>query len=308
MVFLDDRQESLRGLERAVELRSISQAQITVLFVLPKLPTEFATWPVEDDREEYRSGLLRAVQRWQQERVSATAPGIPVEVLTTYGDTSVEVIRRAIIGKHDLVIKTARGHEADRRVFFGSTAMHLIRKCPCPVWIVAPTPPPPVTHVLAAVDPADPPESMALARRVVEAACALSKSLDAELDVLHVWNAPAEIMMRRHFGESDAEGYVNTVRDGTAARLETVLHGLPIRREQIHLRRGVPATEIAKFAAGRRSEAVVMGSVGRSFLGGLLIGEKAEEILNRVDTGVFVLKPEGFVSPIQLQEPSSDRD
>ncbi|HMR78435.1 MAG TPA: universal stress protein, partial [Polyangiaceae bacterium] len=97
-------------------------------------------------------------------------------------------------------------------------------------------------------------------------------------------------------------------RDGTAARLETVLHGLPIRREQIHLRRGVPATEIAKFAAGRRSEAVVMGSVGRSFLGGLLIGEKAEEILNRVDTGVFVLKPEGFVSPIQLQEPSSDRD
>lgn len=44
-----------------------------------------------------------------------------------------------------------------------------------------------------------------------------------------------------------------------------------------------------------------MGSVGHAGVRGLLMGERAEEILSRVDCGVLAVKPDGFVSPLDRQ-------
>jgi len=41
-----------------------------------------------------------------------------------------------------------------------------------------------------------------------------------------------------------------------------------------------------------------MGTVARTGLPGLLIGNTAEKILNRVTASVLAVKPEGFVSPL----------
>jgi len=43
---------------------------------------------------------------------------------------------------------------------------------------------------------------------------------------------------------------------------------------------------------------IVMGTLARAGVEGLLIGNTAEKILSRIDCSVLALKPEGFVSPI----------
>jgi nucleotide-binding universal stress UspA family protein len=47
---------------------------------------------------------------------------------------------------------------------------------------------------------------------------------------------------------------------------------------------------------------IVMGTVARTGLGGLLIGNTAESVLQRVDCSVLAVKPEGFVSPVRLED------
>jgi nucleotide-binding universal stress UspA family protein len=43
-----------------------------------------------------------------------------------------------------------------------------------------------------------------------------------------------------------------------------------------------------------------MGTVARTGIPGLLIGNTAEGVLNQVDCSLLALKPEGFVSPVAV--------
>ena len=74
--------------------------------------------------------------------------------------------------------------------------------------------------------------------------------------------------------------------------------GIPVAAEHRHFPQGAARTVIADFAAKAGIEALVLGSVGRSGLPGLVIGETAEAILQRVACAVLVVKPDGFVSPV----------
>ena len=53
---------------------------------------------------------------------------------------------------------------------------------------------------------------------------------------------------------------------------------------------------------------LVMGAVGRSGVDGLLMGNTAERVLGGTDCSVVVVKPPGFVCPINVaDEPSESR-
>jgi len=62
--------------------------------------------------------------------------------------------------------------------------------------------------------------------------------------------------------------------------------------------KGVPEKVIPAFAEKKKVDLIVMGTLARAGVEGLLIGNTAEKILSRIDCSVLALKPEGFVSPI----------
>jgi nucleotide-binding universal stress UspA family protein len=47
---------------------------------------------------------------------------------------------------------------------------------------------------------------------------------------------------------------------------------------------------------------IVMGTVSRTGVAGLLIGNTAGKILRQVDCSVLTVKPDGFVTPVRLAE------
>jgi nucleotide-binding universal stress UspA family protein len=67
-----------------------------------------------------------------------------------------------------------------------------------------------------------------------------------------------------------------------------------------HLVRGRPADAIIDFVASHLIGLLVMGTVGRTGIPGLLIGNTAERVLGEVTCSVLALKPRGFVSPVTL--------
>ena len=59
-------------------------------------------------------------------------------------------------------------------------------------------------------------------------------------------------------------------------------------------------TSIRETVDKRRINLLVMGTVARTGVSGLLIGNTAESVLDHVRCSVIAVKPPGFVTPIQL--------
>ena len=60
---------------------------------------------------------------------------------------------------------------------------------------------------------------------------------------------------------------------------------------------------IPEMVAKKGVDLIVMGTVCRTGLAGFFVGNTAEDILQQVDCSVLALKPEGFVSPVELGNP-----
>ena len=47
---------------------------------------------------------------------------------------------------------------------------------------------------------------------------------------------------------------------------------------------------------------VVMGTVSRTGVAGFFIGNTAERVLYQIDCAVLAVKPDGFVTPVKIEE------
>lgn len=71
-------------------------------------------------------------------------------------------------------------------------------------------------------------------------------------------------------------------------------------KPELHLLRGQPRSVIPDLAAQLRADLVVMGTVSRTGIPGLIMGNTAEIIIGRISCSVLAVKPPGFASPVTL--------
>ena len=230
-----------------------------------------------------------------------------VDIGVRAGKPFLEIIRHVIEKKIDLLIKTADRRSGLQGHLFSSADQHLLRKCPCPVWLRLADAPRPAKTVLAAVDVDDdaakqPEIQRGLNARIMETALAIAAVEGAALHVVHVWDAPAEALLRRWLpDDKDAKTYVRNVHADHEYALRKLLEGFETADGPAvapHLERGDARTVIPTIAASLKADILVMGTVGRTGVPGLIIGNTAEDILNSADCSVVTVKPPGYKSPV----------
>ncbi len=303
-------------LARAVSLAENNQADLTVIDVVPVVTAGVGMLPGGLSSAQLQSAV---VSKHRTELESLVAPyrqrrGIQVEVLV--GQTFLEVIRAVLRNNYDLLIKSAENPDFIERLF-GSNDMQLLRMCPCPLWLTRPDDKSKYGCILAAVnfnlDNISDRVEESLNQQILELASSLALSDFAKLHLLHVWDAPAEMMVRSWSDNPDEAG--KTYVEGERSRHERALSRLHdqlrdrIGKEaydhlspQLHLRRGAASTVIPEVVRQLQADLVVMGTVARTGIAGLLIGNTAEAILEQLQCSVLAVKPPGFVSPIRLSE------
>jgi len=72
-------------------------------------------------------------------------------------------------------------------------------------------------------------------------------------------------------------------------------------KPKTRLVKGRARRAIPQLAEELQVELIVMGTIRHAGIAGILIGNTAETILNRIDCSVLAIKPEGFVSPVMLE-------
>lgn len=307
--------EGSAAVERAVALARNNQARLTIMHASgePRL----GPLAEKHTRREAES-LLRERELERLEFLAAPHRAhISIELTVRFGIPFIEVVRDVIHNGRDLVIKTTGGDRGIRSRLFGSADMHLLRQCPCPVWIMRPDDSSNYQRILAAVDfdPWEPEngEEM-LNRRILELAGSLALSDFAELHLVHAWDAPAESLTRLWGDESTEKNitaYVESERRLHRSGLERFAaalrgwigaEGYDYLSPQLHLPRGDPREAIPALARDLKADLVVMGTLARTGIAGFIIGNTAEGILDHIDCSVLAVKPEGFVSPVSADD------
>jgi len=307
------------ALERAVTLAEENQAALTVIDFVGRVAAGI-NMP--------RGGLTSVGPQ-------ATMPGgseqnldtiirpyrgrINIQTKLLKGKPYLEIIHEVLRNGHDLVIKSPEPKHW-QNYFFGSTDIHLLRKCPCPVWLDKPSPSKSSFRILAAVDVIDMCSTKEhklrndLSLKVLEMASALASCKLAELHIMHAWELKGESLMRGaliNMSEEKVLAEVEQVKQEHTTWLDELLREVPkmlgqgnvaCPEPQTYLVKGSALKEVLALAKQIKADLVVMGTVCHTGLPGFCIGNTAEMVLKQIDCSVLTIKPTGFVTSVTLEE------
>jgi nucleotide-binding universal stress UspA family protein len=292
------------ALERAAALAHANGGRLTIMDVLPEEST--VTWMSAPEQ----SGLDRALAKVRSDELEILARsvrerGVEVDSRVSVGRPFVALIGEVQRHGYDLVMKTAQGESGSLGGVFGSTALHLFRKCPSPVWVVK-ADAVPRGSILAAVDPnLEDPAKDTLSRAVLELASSLARARKIEMNIVHAYWLSSESMLRGprfNMASEAVDEIIDRMRRSAAEAVERLLELVDLTDVvyRVHIEYGRPFQVISEFS--KRSEVAVLGTLSRAGIAGVLIGNTAEAVLRQVDCSVLAVKPDGFVSPVRLPD------
>jgi universal stress protein E len=232
-------------------------------------------------------------RKLKQQIHDAGADDLPMSIETLLGEPVIELTHAVQQEGYDLVIVGSHGQSGWREFLVGSTARKLIRKCPADVWVVRQDAPVPPRVMLATTDFSD------VSRKAVIRGIQVAERTGAVIHLLHVIDSgdiPDNLLERIPDGMSMRQA----INEEASNRLQEFTATLPpaASRMHSHISYGVPWKEIMHFVQKHSIDLVCTGTVGRSGIKGLLLGNTAEKILEACHCSVLTTKPDDFVSPI----------
>lgn len=220
------------------------------------------------------------------------------------GKAVVEITRYSEAQNLDMIIIQAE-HETNaiNRFFQGSLVLSLMRKTPCPIWLVKKVVPNTYQRILIAVDPEAENDGATLNDKLIQIGTSYAKRQSAECYLVTAWLLEGESTLTGPFIKTPPEEIkrLKTEKKIEFARkfeaLQKRHHNL-LKGCETQMLYGTPGYAIAKFVEENKIDLIVMGTLARTGVQGFLIGNTAETIINQVNCSIIAIKPDGFLSPI----------
>ena len=297
-----------------------NKAKLTFVEILPLLPNWAGTraqkikWAKIQIaiREEHAERLENLANRYRSR--------LSIEKKVLAGKMFLQIIRQVLRNQHDLVMKDIEQGRKMRSRLLGSEDMRLLRKCPCPIMLTERSGGGTIDRIMAAIDldlidsVEDSKVNAQLNRQILEMAISLAHREEGELDIVHVFPVIGEGVLysgRSGLDEEEVAAYIENIRVKYGEHVEELLTvsrsrvGIDIYNTvkiQKYILKGSPVRKIPEHAKKRGVDLIVMGTVGRTGVSGYLIGNTAETILNNIECSVLAFKPDGFISPVTLND------
>lgn len=295
-----------KALQAAIWAAQRCQASLTVVHAVRDVAGSLAVIGYGDSWQPTLEEMMNLQDEYRNEGerrlktllASQRAKGVEIKSEVLSGAPYEEIIRAADRLGSDLVVAGTRGHSALKRLLVGSTATRLTRACPCPVWIVRPQQSIELRSILVPLD------FSKVSEKALTLAASLSLAVGAELHLLHVCDVDDLHMVPPVFDRAaaDLEHERQHDRQGAFERLERSLECCAAAHPSasLHVAQGTPWQVIGSMADKFHADLIVMGSVGRSGLSGMLIGNTAEKTLHASQHSMLIVKPDGFAAPSTL--------
>ncbi len=286
---------------KAIEIAARNHGAVTLMDVVEDVPWFMnAISHKAQDILDTTEGMRR--DKLEELAEEARNLDLPVKTLLVHGKPFEEITKAVLRNDHDLVMKTANAGSNSTNLC-GQTGIRLVRKCPCPVWIVTPAAPEKFSHVAVAIDPA--PHDMSrnsMSKKLMESAISITCPDTGVLTIVHAWTLYAESMFASRMTPQELREHIETVERQVMEMVEAFL--IPFQdflpEGHVELVRGEPGLAVPEYVNQSNTDLLIIGTTGRSGLPHFFSGHIAEMVLNEIQCSVLVIKPDDFVCPIHI--------
>jgi universal stress protein E len=218
--------------------------------------------------------------------------GVEAELVVCEERAGQAIVKHVLRTEADMVIvgkRVGRSHDLRR---MGSVSAYLARNCPCVVSVLKPGSRAWPECVVAATDRG------AVGERVVDVAATLASRAGAALHVIHAIQVGMEAQMQ---GQDAVDAYLRQEREAVRAEVAEQLKSTGYQDGwDLHAGRSSPTSAVLECEKRLAPDVIVMGTVSRGGIPGLLVGNTAERLLGILDCSLVVVKPVDFVCPVAL--------
>ncbi|MDR3442012.1 MAG: universal stress protein [Legionella sp.] len=293
--------DDVEALQQAIKLAHNNQAALEILMVCPEFPDSF-----EQYKTSYESFLKEQISK-SIEAAKSDLPAnhkkllIPIDIEWGTSPDNI-VIQHVLRQGHDLLIKSVE--EGERAQGYKAMDMGLLRKCPCTLYLHRPLKHSKDIRIAVAVDPDNKDLSgQDLTLNLLKLAHSLAKHYKAELSIISCWNYVMENVLRSsawmEIPQSRLDEMILHEGNESFLELDKLIQKSGMSKPTILHLKGSPTELIPQIVTEKSIDVLVMGTVARTGIAGFIIGNTAENILQKLDCSLWALKPLGFVSPVK---------
>ncbi len=291
LVALDSQQADSVELRRAMTMAGYSGASLHIVDVLRELNMAARLMPSwqaahETLAEEKAAALARLSAQCKAAGIEATH-----ELLRGgYSQALLDVLGQR---QFDLLIRSAKGATSSESGAIGATSNQLLRRAPCALWLTQGSDAAQCKRIVAAVDATPNDAAHAALNRIILSRCVELLELEGcQLDVIYVWNILDAELLEGRVSKDDFDEMVQRNRQCHEEAYERLIgeFGFHVGDPNVHLIRGAPTQAIPEFCESHAMDLLVCGTVARSGLSGLMIGNTANRMLSKVPCSILALR------------------
>jgi nucleotide-binding universal stress UspA family protein len=291
LVAVDSEQPDSPELQRALAIARYSGASLHIVDVIRDLNMAarlMPSWQAAHEKlgQEKLTALKALADRYEGQGITTSHELLHGE----YSQALLKVIEERQI---DLLVRSAKGARSAESGAIGATSNQLLRRAPCALWLTQGEDPSQCQRIVAAIDATPDDAAHAALNRVI-----LSRSLElveregCRLDVVYVWNILDAELLQDRVPKSDLDEMIERNQACHVEAYERVLSEFDLHAsdENVHLIRGEPTQVIPEFCQTHRSDLLVCGTVARRGISGLMIGNTANRMLQKIPCSILALR------------------
>ncbi|MBJ3816165.1 universal stress protein UspE [Shimwellia pseudoproteus] len=311
LVAIEPNQDDQPALRRAVYLYQRIGGKIKAFLPIYDFSYEMTTLLSPDERTAMRKGVIAQRTEWIKEQAKYyLEAGVPIEIKVVWHNRPFEAIVQEVKdGDHDLLLKMAHQHDKLEAVIFTPTDWHLLRKCPCPVWMVKDKPWPDSGKALVAVNLAsEEPYHNALNEKLVRETLALADHVNhTEVHLVGAYpSTPINIAIE--LPDFDPSVYNDAIRGQHLLAMKALRQKFGIDEKFTHVEKGLPEDVIPDLAEHLEAGIVVLGTIGRTGISAAFLGNTAEQVIDHLRCDLLVIKPNVDETPDEFDDEDDEED
>lgn len=302
LVIIDPQQESQPALNRAIELANLIDISLHVVLFTDGNSKELPAFTSDSgDPQANGSNYVRQCQLWLEKLLR---PHIDDGLDITFEVTAFRRLHEAVIQmafRQDVIFifKPMRQHSLLKRTLYTSTDWNLIRTCPFPLLLITDASPLEGRDIIAAVKFGNQDtDHKDLNRIIMSQAVAIAKLFGSSIQVVNSVPLPS-IPMGYSATEPSGHQIIKGLEQDHRSQAIELAQAFDLPEDCVTVIEGQTEAVVNKMAEQANAGIVILGSVARSGLAGLFIGNTAERVLEESGTDVLVLKQADFSSPVK---------
>lgn len=289
LVDIDSQENAVYLLEKARDLALKANAKVEVIRVIYEGFADLDLHSAEE-KHQLKTFVMQAEEDWLEEVVNPIRQSVKtVESATIWNKDSWQgIVDAAHESDADLIVKAANVEQGLGTVVHTPEDWNLLRHSDIPVMLVKPSAWVENPIVVAAVDGLAE-EQAALNKKILLEAAHLTQILGGELYIIasypfsEPWMGPVALAVDFDRVKKDVEQFI---RDNINRWLDET----GVTCKFLSIEEGKPAHVISHYLESCSAEMLVMGTVARSGVKGIVLGNTSETILHRSTCDVVVLK------------------